>query len=186
MKIRMTRRISWANSDLIIGDKAPFLRIEVKSTAYWQSWKLVDEFGNAITPKPLAQNARDKLRFAGLMARTSTSPTHVTDEVLHKSDLYVFAFQKHLDYETWNAPDLAQWEFFLATKEQLGCKKSVSLRDLEMMGAGPLTAYEFSKRGREEIRSRGYGEFVGSFLAERMEDQSQYGYGYDAEGNPLK
>ena len=186
LRIPMTRRISWANSDLIVGDRPPYLRIEVKSTAYWQSWKLVDEFGNAITPKPLAENARGKLRFSGLTAKTATAPANSTDEVLHKSDLYVFALHKHTDHQSWNALDLAQWEFFLATKEQLVGKKSISVRDLEKMGAGPLTAHEFSKRGRDEISSRGYQEFVGSFLAERMADQAQYGYGYDAQGNRLK
>jgi hypothetical protein len=175
LKIPTTRRISWANSDLIIGNSAKNLRIEVKSTAYYQSWKLLDEFGESIIPKPLKSDARQTLRFSGLMAKTAIVPAKASDERLYKSDLYVFALQKHVDYQTWNALDLEQWEFFLATKEQLSGRRSITIRQLEDMGAGPLTAYEFSVRGREEITCRGFGEFTGSFLAERMADEAQYG-----------
>jgi hypothetical protein len=175
LKIPMTRRISWADSDLIIGTPEKNLGIEVKSTAYYQSWKLVNEYGESVIPKPLKNDARQTLRFSGLMAKTAIKPAVASDKRVHKSDLYVFALEKHMDYETWDALDITQWEFFLATKEQLSDKPSVTIRQLEEMGAGPLTAYEFSVRGREEITCRGFGEFTGSFLAERMADEAQYG-----------
>src|SRR5437868_195791 len=37
------RRILWANSDLIT---ASGVRIEVKASAYWQDWKLLNEDGS--------------------------------------------------------------------------------------------------------------------------------------------
>jgi len=175
LKIPMTRRISWANSDLIIGNRDRNLRIEVKSTAYYQSWKLLDEFGDAIEPKPLAVDARRKLRFPPLTARDATAPSNASDPQLHKSDLYVFALQNHTEHQSWNALDLSQWQFFLLRKEQLTGKRSTTVADLEGMGAGPLTAYEFSVRGRQEICARGFEQFTGSFLEERMADEGQYG-----------
>src|ERR1700689_4726483 len=41
------RRISWANSDIITKDG---VRIEVKATSHWQSWKLLDESGALRVP----------------------------------------------------------------------------------------------------------------------------------------
>jgi hypothetical protein len=175
LKIESKRRISWADSDLIVGNRSKCLRIEVKSTAYWQSYKLLDEFGEARVPPPLLPNATETKRFGGLSARSATDVPKSSDLKLLKSDLYVFALQKHEAYESWNALDLSQWAFYLATKEQLGTKNSVTLKQLEDMGAGPMTAYEFSARGRAEMVTRGFGEYTGSFLSERMDNEAQYG-----------
>ena len=83
------RRISWANSDLIT--KAG-VRIEVKSTAFWQSYKLLDEYG---MPRSVMIPARDekKLSFAGLRAGDA-SAEHPELENGFKSHLYVFALQR--------------------------------------------------------------------------------------------
>ncbi len=47
--IPAVRRVSWANSDIITLEG---VRIEIKSTSYWQSWKLIDEVGS-VRPMPL-------------------------------------------------------------------------------------------------------------------------------------
>lgn len=186
LRVQMTRRISWADSDIIIGDRSKCLRIEVKSTAHFQSWKLLDEYGDAIVSKPLAEDARVKRRFPPLMSRKGSGPVDPNDEKLHKSDLYVFALQSHTDPDSWNALDVSQWEFFFATKNQLAGKRAVTVKDLEEMEAGPLTAEEFSVRGRDEIRRRGFGEFVGSTLADRMADQARYSYEIDLNGERME
>ena len=50
------RRVSWANSDLITPQG---VRIEVKSSSYWQSWKLIDEFGHPL-PEPTHKLPQDR------------------------------------------------------------------------------------------------------------------------------
>jgi hypothetical protein len=105
------RRISWANSDVITRDK---VRIEVKASSYWQSWKLLNEFGKPHTP-PLypVSKRRSDVTFAGLRARDATSVSDRSTNGALKSDIYVFAFQHEEEPELWNAMDLSQWEFYL-------------------------------------------------------------------------
>lgn len=147
--VQTPRRISWANSDIITPGGT---RIEIKSTAYWQSWKFLDEFGRfEKSPKHAPPADDSKIRFSGLMARDSTS-TDWSKTPGFKSDLYVFAFQKERQVEKWNALDLSQWEFFLVSADDLRNLgwKSVSLNTLrEKFGA--LSAAELATRGQAAI-----------------------------------
>lgn len=60
--IPSVRRVSWANSDIITPDG---VRIEIKSTSYWQSWKLLDEMG-VLRPTALHPiSPKTQIRFAG-------------------------------------------------------------------------------------------------------------------------
>jgi hypothetical protein len=125
-----SRRVSWANSDLITGNG---LRIEVKATAYWQSWKLVNEDGSRkASPPPLNVNP-SKVRFSGLQARTSLTPAGQKDSRHFKSDVYVFCLQTQTDPANWDALQLANWEFYVLTKGELsslGIGNSISLSTL--------------------------------------------------------
>lgn len=146
------RRVSWANSDVITPEG---VRIEVKSTAVWQSWKLLDESGMPEpTPKhPAVQDDR-RIRFSGLKARDSTAVPDSAKPKAFKSDLYVFAFQKNSDPTTWNAFDLTQWEFFVvptAKLAELGWE-SISLATLRGKFTW-LSAAELTVQGREAIQS---------------------------------
>jgi hypothetical protein len=110
------RRVSWANSDLFTPDG---VRIEVKASSYWQSWKLIDEFGEPYA-EPLREcGAEGSIGFAGLRARDARTVSRTTDPIDYKSDLYVFAFQHERDPERWNALDLTQWEFYVFPVDQL-------------------------------------------------------------------
>ena len=110
------RRVSWADSDIILPDGT---RIEVKASAVWQSWKLVNEDGTCKPiPAPVLLNP-SKVRFAGLQARTAVRPTLATDSSGFKSDLYVFCFQSQSDPSGWDAWNLAQWEFYVMTRQEL-------------------------------------------------------------------
>jgi hypothetical protein len=144
------RRISWANSDLIISDK---VTIEVKATSYWQSWKLIDGKGLP-RPKPLYSVPLNdsKIRFAGLTARDATSVADMSTSRALKSQMYVMAFQHEKDIERWDAMDLSQWEFYVIQAEDLSKLggRSVLLSKLRPK-YGPLTAREFVSRATEII-----------------------------------
>jgi hypothetical protein len=66
------RRRGWANTDLV---SPAGVRIEVKSSSYWQSWKLWYENGN---PKPIkiaGDNETRRIRFAGLKVGDAVAPS---------------------------------------------------------------------------------------------------------------
>lgn len=147
--IPSVRRVSWANSDLITSDG---VRIEVKSTAYWQSWKLVDEFGHT-RPGPTHKLPEDRaIGFGGLQARDARTTSKSSDPPTHKSDLYVFAFQHETNPECWDALDLKQWEFYILPVEEVRkfATKRIGLIALRSKQE-PLTAPAFSKIGRKLI-----------------------------------
>jgi hypothetical protein len=148
--VESPRRIAWANSDIITPGGT---RIEVKSTAHWQTWKFLDERGQLeLVPKHMPRAGEAGIRFGGLKARDSTS-VDWSKAPTFKSGLYVFAFQKERTIEKWNALDLSQWEFFLVKAsdlEQLKWK-SISLTRLRKQ-CGALSASELAARGRAAIQ----------------------------------
>jgi hypothetical protein len=115
--IQSARRIYWSNSDLLTPEG---VGMEVKATAFWQSWKLLDGTGTPY-PQPIYSKRLDerRIRFAGLMARDSTSVPDISKPPALKSQIYVFAFQNEKDLERWNAMDLSQWEFCVVLAEEL-------------------------------------------------------------------
>ena len=130
--IESARRVSWANSDLITPDG---IRIEVKSTSYWQSWKYVDEFGNLREDPICPLQIDSRIGFAGLRASDATIAHTASSAQALKSHLYVFAFQNQKDFARWNALDLSQWEFYtlpVEIVEALG-SRSISLRKLRSL-----------------------------------------------------
>ena len=141
------RRVSWANSDIITPSG---IRVEVKSSSYWQSWKLINEFGQAIAPPSNGLPLDGKIRFSGLKARDATAPASGASPKAFKSDMYVFAFQAETDPNRWNAMDLSQWEFYVFSVEELSqfAGQSVSLKKLRERQA-PLSAAEFSVEGKQ-------------------------------------
>ena len=143
------RRISWANSDIITPDGT---RIEVKSTAYWQSWKYLGEDGLPLqTPRHPPTDSDANIRFSGLKARDSTT-TDWSKAREFKSHFYVFALQNEKDLQKWNALDLQQWEFYwlpVQVLRELGWA-SISLRTLRHRFGG-LSAQQLSAVGRAAV-----------------------------------
>jgi hypothetical protein len=141
-------RPGYGNSDL---RSATGLRIEVKSSAYWQSWKLRNEDG---TPKSATEIERWRptpdrpITFSRLRARDTVDRTDT--RVGCKSDLYAFCFQSETDPARWDALDLRQWEFYLLTRAQVESLNvsSLSLKRLRSL-CPPLTAREFQNAGRQ-------------------------------------
>lgn len=145
------RRISWANSDIITPDG---VRIEVKSSSYWQSWKLLDEFGNPRVPLlhyPIPSR-KSGVTFAGLSARDAVNIPDPSTKSAFKSDIYVFAFQHEEEPELWNAIDLSQWEFYVLPVKKLKDlgRSSVPIKKLQPEH-GPMDAPTFVAKARELI-----------------------------------
>jgi hypothetical protein len=138
---RARRRRSVANTDLV---SPGGVRIEVKSSAHWQSWK-INENG---TPKSFIPK-NSSIRFSGLKVGNSDAP-----EPAYHSDLYVFAFQREKDCACWNALDLSQWEFYMLTKQQLEPvgTKSISLTKVRELCGSVMTASEFRNKGRDKLQ----------------------------------
>lgn len=112
---------SWESYDLRIPDG---IRIEVKTSAYLQSW---------------AQKELSQIRFG-------IRPTHAwdgeentyDDSLRQQADVYVFCVLKHKDQETLNPLDLDQWEFYMLSTEVLNRKidnqKTISLYRVISLG----------------------------------------------------
>ncbi|WP_432069394.1 hypothetical protein [Streptomyces sp. AA1529] len=110
-------RTEWDTIDIRTPER---WRVEVKSSAYLQSW---------------AQSKLSKVLFSiasasGWDAQTGTSST----EVLRRSDVYVFCLLHHQDKQTLNPLDLDQWTFYvLATRaldEHCPSQRTISLAGL--------------------------------------------------------
>jgi hypothetical protein len=147
--IPQVRRISWANSDLMTPEG---VRIEIKGSAFWQSWKLVGEDGLALVEPARPACDESKVRFGGLRARDAVNLPKRSDLKEFKADVYVFAFQKERDPALWNAMDLSQWEFYVCTRTELAtfAEDSVSLRKLRSH-VGSVSASELASRVRTII-----------------------------------
>lgn len=115
-------RISWNSYDLELDDGT---KIEVKSSAYLQSWK---------------QKEYSKPIF-GIQKTKSwdyrTGQYDVTKK--RQSDIYVFALLSHKTKSTVNPLDTSQWEFYILQTSvidlELGESKQVSLDKLKQLNA---------------------------------------------------
>ena len=107
-------RQEWDAFDLLTANGA---KVEVKSSAYIQSW---------------AQDRYSPIRF-GIQPNKAG---------VRQADLYVFCLLAHRQPETINPLDLDQWEFYVLSTAQLdsqvGLQKSISLGSLKRLK--PLTA----------------------------------------------
>lgn len=115
-------RIEWDAVDVISPEG---IRIEVKSSAYLQTWK---------------QEKLSRIRFdiAPKNAWDSVENSYASQRI-RSADVYVFCLFNSKDPDTANPMDLAQWEFYvLATSvlnELVPKQKSISLTSLQKLGA---------------------------------------------------
>jgi hypothetical protein len=148
LPINSSRRVSWADNDIILPNGKS---VEVKSTAVWQSWKLVNHDGTRKPMPPVAEVKPENIRFAGLQSRSNVFQW--SGEKSFKSNFYVFCFHRETDPAAWDAWNLSQWEFYRVTREELAARNvgpSISLRKLRDMGPaiGPMSAAQFQSLGR--------------------------------------
>lgn len=112
-----TTRLEWDATDLCTADG---LRVEVKSSAYLQSWE------------------QKRLSAISFGIAPANGWDHATNtyfgERVRQSDVYVFCVLNHTDKATVNPLDVDQWDFYVMPTGQVnaafGGQKSVSLTSL--------------------------------------------------------
>lgn len=114
--------VSWDKYDLLSKEG---IRVEVKTSAYLQSW---------------SQQNLSKISFGIQPTYGWDSITNEYDiEQKRQSDVYVFCVLKHIDQVTLNPLDLSQWEFYVlstaALNKAVPGQKTISLNKLLNIGA---------------------------------------------------
>lgn len=132
-------RIEW---DAIDVTSSSGIKVEVKSSAYLQSWQ-----GN---PSRITFGIQPKRAWDWLANRFAANPSRT-------AEVYVFCLLDHQDPESVDVMNLSQWRFFvLTTKEldaSLGQQKTLSLSTLlslnvrEVKYSDLAEAVEFAARG---------------------------------------
>ncbi|MEK2477108.1 hypothetical protein [Streptomyces noursei] len=114
-------RTEWDTVDIRTPEK---WRVEVKSTAYLQSWAQSQLSEVSFSIKPAA----------GWDTQTGTTSA----DVLRRSDVYVFCLLHHQDKQTLDPLDLGQWTFYvLPTRvldERCPGQKTIRLSSLDRLG----------------------------------------------------
>lgn len=113
-------RDQWDAYDLVTPEN---IRVEVKSSAYLQSWEQLDF---------------SKISFSISTAIPwNRSIDKRSDTAIRPADVYVFCLLKHKDKTTVNPLNLDQWEFYVVSTLQLnndlGNQKSISLSVLQKL-----------------------------------------------------
>lgn len=112
----------WDSFDLLLPNG---LKIEVKSSAYLQSWY---------------QKNLSAISFDIKETKKWSSESNIYEtDIRRQSDIYVFCLLKHLEKSTLDPMNLVQWEFYVAEtskiNEVLGHKKRLTYNDLVLIGA---------------------------------------------------
>jgi len=94
-------RVEWDSYDLLFNDR---VRIEVKSSAYIQSW---------------AQKADSVLRFSIRPTRAWCAEHGYSDELLRQSDMYIFCVFAERDRTQADPMTLDKWEFYPVLTSEL-------------------------------------------------------------------
>ena len=118
-------RVEWDTVDITTPEG---IKIEVKSSAYLQSWH---------------QNRPSAISFG--IAKTypwDWKTNQYGETQIRSADVYVFCVLAHLDGQTVNPLELMQWEFYIlptsTLDSSLGDQKTVSLSRLKNLGAVAL------------------------------------------------
>lgn len=112
----------WANFDVETPDG---IRIEVKASAYWQSWP---------------QRGPSKIVFSGLTARSWEDDGSYSADRQIRADVFVFAVQACADPTKYDPFDINQWEFYVLPASTIAKTnaRSMSLASLARHEAGPI------------------------------------------------
>jgi hypothetical protein len=129
---------TWKNCDIMAGP----VRIEVKTSGYIQAFHAED---HKYPDKPAL------IKFSALKNRLilDEEETQFADAPSFNCDLYVFTAQLHRDAATWDARDLAQWEFYCFKKAvlEMADQASMNLNTVRPLAqrhdGGPFRAAQF-------------------------------------------
>ena len=120
-------RVEWGSYDLKMPDCT---KIEVKSSAYLQSWrqKKISKIVFRIAPTKEAWDPN-----------TGESQTH--DPPKRIADIYVFCLLKHRDKATVDPLNTEQWEFYVVPtfriNEEKPCGQKIGLQPLKYLAGRP-------------------------------------------------
>jgi hypothetical protein len=110
-------RLEWGAYDLTTEEG---LKIEIKSSAYIQSWK---------------QKKFSSISFDIKRTKILLEDNNYSNEPIRQADIYVFCLLHHQDQKTLDPMNLNQWTFYLTTTETLNRRfaeqKSISISTLE-------------------------------------------------------
>lgn len=113
----------WGNFDV---RSETGITIEVKSSAYWQSWK---------------QTRPSDIKFSGLMGKPWSEETGYGPESIVRADVFVFALNTCVDHRAYDPLRLTDWQFFVVPGyviQQRGMK-SISLGPLKRLAPPPVS-----------------------------------------------
>jgi hypothetical protein len=112
----------WANFDVQTPDG---IRIEVKASAYWQSWP---------------QRGPSKIVFSGLTARSWEEDGSYSAERQIRANVFVFAVQACADPTKYDPLDVGQWEFYVLPASAVAetGARSLSLASFARYEAEPI------------------------------------------------
>lgn len=129
-------RSPWGDYDVLYKGK----KIEVKCCSYIQDWD---------------QNKLSTIQWSGLKAKelyyseavTKLADLNQTSD--YKSDIYILALFKHQEHATLDILDMAQWCFWVLTKEKIkeisNNGGSVSFSRLQKLGIEPVQFSDLSR-----------------------------------------
>ena len=113
----------WANFDVQTPDG---IRIEVKASAYWQSWP---------------QRGPSKIVFSGLTGRSWEDDGSYSAGRKVRADVFVFALQRCTNPTLYDPLDIDQWEFWAIPEGVIRDAelRSVGLGFLKRTGVSPVS-----------------------------------------------
>jgi hypothetical protein len=121
-------RVGWDNFDVLTPSG---VRVEVKSSAYLQSWP---------------QQRVSTIRFSGLSGRTWDPREGESEARQIRADVFVFAVQTCRDHALYDALDIGQWAFYVVDAAAVEARgtRSVGLGFLDSRALGPLHLNELA------------------------------------------
>jgi hypothetical protein len=119
-----TCRRDWESFDLL---SSSGYRIEVKSSAYLQSWE---------------QSKLSRIQFSIHPSRSWTSDSGYSDAIVRQSDIYVFCLFACKEKSSSNPLDLTQWEFYILPTKVLNdtCGEQVTITLSSLLRLSPIKA----------------------------------------------
>ncbi len=137
-------RVEWDAVDLRYGDKT----IEVKSSAYVQSWHQVQD-----PPSQISFDLKERLSWDAATNTYRVEPSRA-------ADCYVFCIYTEKDRSRANVLDVNRWEFYVVSTEQinrqLGSQKTAALSTIERL-AKPVGYAQLKRSVDLALREGGMG-----------------------------
>jgi hypothetical protein len=128
-------RVEWDAFDLLFGE----IRVEVKSSAYLQSWK---------------QPRLSTITFGGLQARMLKADNSYEQERTFNADVYVFCTQTCQSHDLYDPLDVSQWSFDVVSAGAIAAlsQKSLGLNTVRKLSGGATPFADLAGVVRESAK----------------------------------